>query len=132
MIHSLVYRLGYCETISLISVGYYKVIILLLQMLLLMHKLLLIVVQLLSHVQLFATPWTVAHQASPSMGFSRQEYWSGLPFPSQKKKKSKTTAKKKKAKLILLREKLFRKTLIQYLSQLVIFQRDHFSISKRL
>ena len=29
-----------------------------------------------------ATPWTVAHQASPSMGFSRQEYWSGLPFPS--------------------------------------------------
>ena len=31
---------------------------------------------------LFATPWTVAYQASPSMGFSRQEYWSGLPFPS--------------------------------------------------
>ena len=29
----------------------------------------------------FATPWTVAHQAPPSMGFSRQEYWSGLPFP---------------------------------------------------
>ena len=36
----------------------------------------------LSHVQLFATPWTVAHQVSMSMGFSRQEYWSGLPFPS--------------------------------------------------
>ena len=36
----------------------------------------------LSHVRLFATPWTVAHQASLSMGFSRQEYWSGLPFPS--------------------------------------------------
>ena len=33
-------------------------------------------------VQLFATPWTVAHQAPPSMRFSRQEYWSGLPFPS--------------------------------------------------
>ena len=31
---------------------------------------------------LFATPWTVAHQAPPSMPFSRQEYWSGLPFPS--------------------------------------------------
>ena len=31
---------------------------------------------------LFATPWTVAYQASPSMGFSRQGYWSGLPFPS--------------------------------------------------
>ena len=34
----------------------------------------------LSRVRLFATPWMVAHQASPSMGFSRQEYWSGLPF----------------------------------------------------
>ena len=33
-------------------------------------------------VQLFATPWTVAHQAPQSMGFFRQEYWSGLPFPS--------------------------------------------------
>ena len=32
-------------------------------------------------VQLFATPWTVAHQAPLSMGFSRQEYWSGLPYP---------------------------------------------------
>ena len=35
-----------------------------------------------SHVQPPATPWTVAHQASPSMGFSRQEYWSKLSFPS--------------------------------------------------
>ena len=33
-------------------------------------------------VRLFATPWTAAHQAPLSMGFSRQEYWSGLPFPS--------------------------------------------------
>ena len=39
-------------------------------------------VNLLSPVQLFETPWTVAHQVPPSMGFSRQEYWSGLPFPS--------------------------------------------------
>ena len=39
-------------------------------------------VKSLSRVQLFVTPWTVAHQAPPSMGFSRQEYWSGLPFPS--------------------------------------------------
>ena len=39
-------------------------------------------VKLLSRVQLFATPWTIAYQAPPSMGFSRQEYWSGLPFPS--------------------------------------------------
>ena len=36
----------------------------------------------LSRVQVFATPWTVAHQASPSVEFSRQEYWSGVPFPS--------------------------------------------------
>ena len=39
-------------------------------------------VKLLSRVPLFATPWTAAHQAPPSMGFSRQEYWSGVPLPS--------------------------------------------------
>ena len=37
-------------------------------------------VKLLSHVQLPVTPWTAAHQAPLSMGFSRQEYWSGVPF----------------------------------------------------
>ena len=37
-----------------------------------------------SHVQLCATLWTAAHQAPLSMGFSRQEYWSGLPFSSPK------------------------------------------------
>ena len=35
-----------------------------------------------SHVQLFATPWTIARQAPLSVGFPRQEYWNGLPFPS--------------------------------------------------
>ena len=39
-------------------------------------------VKSLSHVRLVATPWTVAYQAPPFMGFSRQEYWSGLPLPS--------------------------------------------------
>ena len=39
-----------------------------------------VVVQLLSHVWLFVTPWTIAHQASLSMGFSRQQYWSGCNF----------------------------------------------------
>ena len=39
-------------------------------------------VKSLSCVRLFATPWTVSYQAPPSMGFSRQEYWNGLPFPS--------------------------------------------------
>ena len=39
-------------------------------------------VKSLSHVRLLATPWTAAYQVSPSMGFARQEYWSGLPLPS--------------------------------------------------
>ena len=39
-------------------------------------------VKSLSRVRLSATPWTAAHQAPPSMGFSRQEYWSGVPLPS--------------------------------------------------
>ena len=39
-------------------------------------------VKSLSRVRLFATPWTAAYQAPPSMGFSRQEYWSGVPLPS--------------------------------------------------
>ena len=39
-------------------------------------------VKLLSRVRLFATPWTAAYQAPPSMGFSRQKYWSGVPLPS--------------------------------------------------
>ena len=39
-------------------------------------------VKSISCVRLFATPWTVAYHAPPSVGFSRQEYWSGLPFPS--------------------------------------------------
>ena len=42
-------------------------------------------VKSLSCVWLLATPWTAAHQASPSMGFSRQDYWSGLPLPSPNK-----------------------------------------------
>ena len=39
-------------------------------------------VKLLSRVWLFSTPWTATYQAPPSMGFSRQEYWSGVPLPS--------------------------------------------------
>ena len=39
-------------------------------------------VKSLSHVRLFVTPWTAAYQAPPSLGFSRQEYWSGAPLPS--------------------------------------------------
>ena len=45
-------------------------------------KLLLLLLSRFSHVRLCATPWTIAYQAPPSMGFSRQEYWNGLPFPS--------------------------------------------------
>ena len=42
-------------------------------------------VKLLSHVWLFAIPWTAAYQAPPSMGFSRQEYWSGVSLPSPRR-----------------------------------------------
>ena len=38
--------------------------------------------EVLSRIRIVATPWTAAYQAPPSMGFSRQEYWSGLPLPS--------------------------------------------------
>ena len=47
-----------------------------------MTNLLLLLLSRFSHVPLCATPWTAAHQAPPSLGFSRQEHWSGLPFPS--------------------------------------------------
>ena len=49
---------------------------------LLSKLLLLLLLSRFSHVQLCAAPWTAAHQAPLSLGFSRQEYWSGLPFPS--------------------------------------------------
>ena len=47
-----------------------------------------------SHVRLFATPWTVAYQAPLSMGFSRQEYWSGVPLPSPRVMEIKTKVNK--------------------------------------
>ena len=47
-------------------------------------KLALLLLSRFSRVRLCATPWTAAHQTSPSMGFSRQEYWSGVPSPSPK------------------------------------------------
>ena len=50
-------------------------------------------VKSLSSVWLLATPWTVAHQAPQSMGFSRQEYWSGVPLPSPKREIRKTKIK---------------------------------------
>ena len=46
---------------------------------------LLLLLSRFSRVRLFETPWTAAYQAPPSMGFSRQEYWSGVPSPSQRK-----------------------------------------------
>ena len=47
-----------------------------------MHESEKVKVKLLSRVRLLATPWTAAYQAPPSMGFSMQEYWSGVPLPS--------------------------------------------------
>ena len=49
--------------------------------LLIQLSIMLVKVKMLSHVQLLATSWTAAYQAPPSVGFSRQEYWSGVPFP---------------------------------------------------
>ena len=46
------------------------------------YMLLLLLLSHFSHVRLFATPWTAAYQAPLSMGFARQEYWSGMPSPS--------------------------------------------------
>ena len=45
-------------------------------------NMLLLLLSCFSRVRLCATPWTAAYQAPPSMGFSRQEYWSGVPLPS--------------------------------------------------
>ena len=47
-----------------------------------LHMQFIVAFQFLSSVQLFVIPWTAAYQAPPPMGFSRQEYWSGLPLPS--------------------------------------------------
>ena len=54
-----------------------------------MDMLLLLLLSHFSHVQLCVTPQTAAHQAPPSLGFSRQEHWSGLPFPSPMHKNEK-------------------------------------------
>ena len=58
-----------------------------------------------SRVQLFATPWTAAYQAPPSVGFSRQEYWSGVPSPSPKFKWDKS----KKSRTVRLKVKTDRR-----------------------
>ena len=58
-------------------------------------------VKSLSHVWLFATPWTAAYQAPPSMGFSRQEYWSGVPLPSPNKCPTSIQITAKKATITL-------------------------------
>ena len=60
-------------------------------------------VKSLSRVRLFTTPWTAAHQAPPSMGFSRQEYWSGLPLPSP------TCSYRNRIKLYTITHKHFKK-----------------------
>ena len=69
-------------------------------------------VKSLSRVQLCATPWTAAYQAPPSMGFSRQEYWSGVPLPSLgfdswwvSKDKTKPEIERKKDLLLLAANK---------------------------
>ena len=75
-------------------------------------------VQLLSCVQLCATPKTAAHQAPPSLGFSRQERWSGLPLPSPMHEREKSTIKITVSDKDLIQnwwrnKKLFRKTKVK-------------------
>ena len=53
-------------------------------------------------VQLFVTPWTAAYQAPPSMGFSRQEYWSGLPNPKNSMLSKISQTQKNKYYMIIL------------------------------
>ena len=61
---------------------------------------------LFSHAQLCVIPWTAAHQAPPSKGLSRQEYWSGLPFPSPREcietPKTKQTNKQKAQTILVI------------------------------
>ena len=63
-------------------------------------------VKLLSRVQILGTPWTVAYQAPPSMGFSRQEYWSGLPLPSPEFSSSLIQIHQEISFIIMLEDKL--------------------------
>ena len=77
------YEWIFCEitTISLVNIHYQCIIFFFWWELVTATLLCCVSAQLLSHIRLFATPWTVVHQAPLSMRFSRQEYWSGLPFP---------------------------------------------------
>ena len=68
-------------------------------------------VKSLSCVQLFTTPWTAVHQAPPSMGFSRQEYWSGLPLPSPSQTTGEDTKRRTKREITT---KIRRKQVIKW------------------
>ena len=75
-------------------------------------------VKSLSHVRLFATPWTAAYQAPSSMGFSRQEYWSGVPLPSPLQYKVKyflKNRKKKKVRSLITWQRIKKLIIVKYL-----------------
>ena len=83
-------------------------------------------VKLLSCVRLLATPWTAAHQIPPSMGFSRQEYWSGVPLPSpmhesEKWKWSRSVAPVKSTEVGCHCLLLFQYSYLQFLTNMLIF-----------
>ena len=61
-----------------------------------------------SSVQLCATPWTAAHQAPQSMGFSRQEYWSGVPLPSPELGREESKSQSLMITLRILTEEFFK------------------------
>ena len=60
-------------------------------------------VKSLSRARLLATPWSAAHQAPPPVGFSRQEYWTGVPLPSPKERLGSMKIEKKLSRLAVMR-----------------------------
>ena len=85
-------------------------------------------VKSLSRVQLFATPWIVAHQAPLSMGFSRQDYWSGVPFPSPgdlPNPRIEPRSPALRADALTSEPPVFP---IEFIYELISFSKEHFSV----
>ena len=84
-------------------------------------------VKSLSHVQLLATPWTAAHQAPPSVGFSRQEYWSGVPLPSAKQSmtmKSVSAAKYLMARMLPIWSQMYLRIISEVKQEKIVEEKD--------
>ena len=78
-------------------------------------------VKSLSHVWLFMTPWTTAYQAPPSMGFSRQEYWSGVPLPSPKVYLVSTRSSRSRLNMLNLSRQIILPNILSFVEAFVQF-----------